>query len=81
MDQTTEDLQPAVDGFKPLASPLTGPEPYDTTGELMKKLPKYTQNLFVACGYERSETIAKITPADIDAMLKYVQDNFSDDKR
>ena len=43
MDQTTEDLQPAIDGSKPLISPLTGPEPYDRTGELMKELPKYVQ--------------------------------------
>ena len=26
MDQTTEDLQPAVDESKPLTSPLTGPD-------------------------------------------------------
>ena len=29
MDQTTENLQPAVDESKPLTSPLTGLEPYD----------------------------------------------------
>ena len=38
------------------------------TAELMKKLPKYIQNLFVACGYNRMEIIAKMNmPGDIDA--------------
>ena len=48
----------------------------------MKKLPKYIQNMFLAYGADRMEIIAKMNvPADVDAMLKYTQENFADDKR
>ena len=47
---------------------------------LMKKyLPEYLQNILTASGYEKLETIAKIDiPSDIDEMLKYINDSFSD---
>lgn len=47
---------------------------------LMKKyLPEYLQNILIASGYEKLETIAKINlPSDIDEMLKYINESFSD---
>ena len=47
---------------------------------LMKKyLPEYLQNILIASGYEKLETIAKITlPSDVDEMLKYIENSFSD---
>ena len=47
---------------------------------LMKKyLPVYLQNILIASGYEKLETIAKINlPSDVDEMLKYIEDSFSD---
>ena len=48
--------------------------------DLMKKyLPEYLQNILIASGYEKLEIIAKINlPSDIDKMLKYIKDTFSD---
>ena len=48
---------------------------------MMKMLPKYMQNMFLAYGADRMTTIAKMNSADVDAMLKYVQETFPDDKR
>ena len=47
---------------------------------LMKKyLPVYLQNILIASGYEKLETIAKINlPSDVDEMFKYIEDSFSD---
>ena len=52
----------------------------ESTTTLMKKyLPEYLQNILTASGYEKLETIAKIDiPSDIDEMLKYINDSFSD---
>ena len=55
---------------------------YYRTAELMKKLPKYIQSMFLAYGADRMEIIAKMNvPANVDAMLKYTHQNFADDKR
>ena len=47
---------------------------------LMKKyLPEYLQNVLVASGYEKLETIAKMNlPTDVDEMLKYIKESFTD---
>ena len=47
---------------------------------LMKKyLPEYLQNILVASGYEKLETIAKMNlPTDVDEMLKYIKESFTD---
>ena len=47
---------------------------------LMKKyLPEYLQNILVASGYEKLETIAKMNlPTGIDEMLKYIKESFTD---
>lgn len=47
---------------------------------LMKKyLPEYLQNILVASGYEKLETIAKINlPTDVDEMLEYIKESFTD---
>ena len=47
---------------------------------LMKKyLPEYLQNILVASGYEKLETIAKINlPTDANEMLKYIKESFTD---
>ena len=48
---------------------------------LMKKyLPEYLQNILIASGYDKLETIAKINlPSDVDEMLRQVHKNsFSD---
>ena len=44
-----------------------------------KYLPEYLQNILVASGYEKLETIAKINlPTDVDEMLKYIKESFTD---
>ena len=47
---------------------------------LMKKyLPEYLQNILVASGYEKLETIPKIDlPTDVNEMLKYIKESFTD---
>jgi len=61
--------------FQPESQPLC----LRTAALMNEKLPKYIQNLFLACEYDR---MAKMKmPDDIDSMLKYVQENFSNDKR
>ena len=36
----------------------------------------------MACGYDRMEIIAKLNmSSDIDAVLKYAEENFSDDEK
>ena len=52
-------------------------------------LPEYIQNMLVACGYDRLETIAKMNVdesepgklSDIDRMLNYLKQNYPNDSR
>lgn len=52
-------------------------------------LPKYIQNMLIACGYDRLETVAKmnvdqISPSqlnDIDNMLSYLNQKYPSDSR
>ena len=46
---------------------------------LTTELPEYLQNILLACGYDKLETLAKLdVSSDIDEMLKYIQDSFAD---
>ena len=46
---------------------------------LTTELPEYLQNILLACGYDKLETLAKLdVSSDIDEMLKYIQDSFTD---
>ena len=46
---------------------------------LTTELPEYLQNILLACGYDKLETLAKLdVSSDIDKMLKYIQDSFAD---
>ena len=46
---------------------------------LTTELPEYLQNILLACGYDKLETLAKLdVSSDIDEMLKYIQESFAD---
>ena len=53
---------------------------YDGAQSLMKKeLPEYVVNIFMACGYDRLESIAKMNDKTIDEMIAYTNNTFDGD--
>ena len=53
---------------------------YEKAQSLMKKeLPEYVVNIFMACGYDRLESIAKINDQTIDEMIAYTNNTFDGD--
>ena len=53
---------------------------YERTQSLMKKeLPEYVVNIFMACGYDRLESIAKMDDNTIDEMIAYTNSTFDGD--
>ena len=50
---------------------------YERAQSLMKKeLPEYVVNIFMACGYDRLESIAKMDHKTIDEMIAYTNSTF-----
>ena len=59
---------------------LTAESSYERAQSLMKKeLPEYVMNIFVASGYDRLESIAKINDQTIHEMIAYTNDTFDGD--
>ena len=53
---------------------------YENTQILLKKeLPEYVVNIFIASGYDRLESIAKINDQTIDEMIAYTNKTFDGD--
>ena len=53
---------------------------YERALSLMKKeLPEYVVNIFMACGYDRLESIAKMDDNTIDEMIAYTNSTFDGD--
>ena len=53
---------------------------YEVALSLMKEeLPEYIQNIFIASGYDRLESIAKIKEETIDEMITYANTTFTGD--
>ena len=53
---------------------------YETTRSLLiKELPEYVVNIFIASGYDRLESIAKINDLTIDEMITYINKTFDGD--
>ena len=53
---------------------------YERAQSLMKKeLPEYVVNIFMACGYDRLESIAKMDDNTIDEMIAYANSTFDGD--
>ena len=53
---------------------------YERAQSLMKKeFPEYVVNIFVASGYDRLESIAKINDQTIDEMIVYTNRTFDGD--
>ena len=53
---------------------------YERAQSLMKKeLPEYVVNIYMACGYDRLESIAKMDDNTIDEMIAYANSTFDGD--
>ena len=53
---------------------------YKRAQSLMKKeLPEYVVNIFMACGYDRLESISKMDDNTIDEMIAYTNSTFDGD--
>ena len=53
---------------------------YETAHSLLiKELPEYVVNIFIASGYDRLESIAKINDLTIDEMITYINKTFDGD--
>ena len=46
---------------------------------MKEELPEYIQNIFIASGYDRLESIAKIKKETIDEMITYANTTFTGD--
>ena len=58
----------------------SGDSSYKRAQSLMKKeLPEYVVNIFMACGYDRLESIAKMDDNTIDEMISYTNSTFDGD--
>ena len=52
---------------------------YESQSLMKKELPEYVVNIFMACGYDRLESIAKMDDNTIDEMIAYTNSTFDGD--